>query len=136
LLTAKRVLVLAPHTDDAELGCGATIARLVGNDCDVFVAAFSTAEASLPPGSPPDQLKLEFFSAMKVLGVPAPNLIVSSFPVRHLAAHRQEVLESLVQLRRDLSPELILLPSGSDVHQDHQVVHMEGLRAFKELSRI
>ena len=24
-----RVLVLAPHTDDGELGCGATIAKLI-----------------------------------------------------------------------------------------------------------
>ena len=27
--TWKRVLVLAPHTDDGEFGCGGTMARLV-----------------------------------------------------------------------------------------------------------
>jgi len=48
--TMRRVLVLAPHTDDAELGCGGTIARLLTDGADVFVAAFSTAEESLPPG--------------------------------------------------------------------------------------
>ena len=28
----------------------------------------------------------------------------------------------------------MLIPSGSDLHQDHQVVHNEGLRAFKQVS--
>ena len=42
--TMRRVLVLAPHTDDAELGCGGTIARLLTDGADVLVAAFSTAE--------------------------------------------------------------------------------------------
>lgn len=26
---------------------------------------------------------------------------------------------------------MVLLPAASDVHQDHQVIHQEGLRAFK-----
>jgi LmbE family N-acetylglucosaminyl deacetylase len=37
------ILVLAPHTDDAELGCGGTIARLLEEGKKVSVAVFSTA---------------------------------------------------------------------------------------------
>ena len=29
---------------------------------------------------------------------------------------------------------MVLLPAASDVHQDHQVIHQEGLRAFKNTS--
>ena len=133
-LNAKVVLILAPHTDDAELGCGGTIARLVEEGTEVFVAAFSTADDSLPPGSPPDTLKAEFLEAMPKLGVPSSNLSVFDFPVRRLSYHRQEVLEEMVRLRRDINPELVILPSGSDLHQDHQIVHGEGLRAFKDMS--
>jgi len=128
---AQRILVLAPHTDDAELGCGGTIARLVEAGRDVFVAAFSTAEDSLPAGKAPDTLKKEFFAAMPVLGVPKSNLIVYDYRVRYLSYSRQEVLEAIVGLRGDIDPDLVLLPSGKDLHQDHQVVYMEGLRAFK-----
>ena len=129
-----RVLVLAPHTDDAELGCGGTIARLVEEGSEVHVAAFSTAEESLPPGMPTDTLRNEFLHAMPILGVPMENLYVYGFPVRKLSYHRQEVLEELVNLRNKIHPDLVLLPSGNDLHQDHQVVHAEGLRAFKDLS--
>jgi LmbE family N-acetylglucosaminyl deacetylase len=59
---------------------------------------------------------------------------VYEYPVRKLSYFRQEVLEDLVQLRRELQPDLVLLPSGNDVHQDHQVLHAEGLRAFKDKS--
>lgn len=130
----KRILVAAPHTDDAELGCGGTIARFVEEGCEVFIAAFSTAEESVPQGSPRDTLKREFLDAVPVLGVALDNVAVYDYPVRRLSYHRQEVLEELVKLRREIHPDLVLIPSGNDVHQDHQVVHAEGLRAFKDLS--
>jgi LmbE family N-acetylglucosaminyl deacetylase len=130
----KNVLVLAPHTDDAELGCGGTIARLVGEGVRVHVAAFSTAEESLPAGWPKDTLKKEFLEAIPKLGVPSENLHVYDFPVRKLSYSRQEVLEELVQLRRALQPDTVFIPSCNDLHQDHQVVHAEGMRAFKDIS--
>jgi LmbE family N-acetylglucosaminyl deacetylase len=129
-----KILVLAPHTDDAELGCGGTIARFLEQGADVFVAAFSTAQESLPPDTPHDTLRQEFLQAMQTLGVPRDQLFVRDFRVRHLSEHRQEVLEDLVSLRAQVEPDLVLLPSVHDMHQDHQVVHAEGLRAFKDIS--
>jgi LmbE family N-acetylglucosaminyl deacetylase len=128
------VLVLAPHTDDAEIGCGGTMARLVEEGDEVHVAAFSTAEDSLPDGAPPTLLRDEFNVAMDVLGVPHERRHVYEYRVRHLKSHRQEVLETLVELKREIGPDTVFLPSGDDVHQDHQVVHMEGLRAFRDAS--
>lgn len=130
----KKILVLAPHTDDAELGCGGLIARMLEEGADVYVATFSTAEESVPDGAPRDTLKQEFFHAMEQLQVPREHLFVYDYPVRRLSYFRQDVLEDLVKLQRELQPELVLLPSGQDVHQDHQVLHAEGLRAFKDKS--
>jgi len=42
-----------------------------------------------------------------------------------------KVLEVLVVLKRRIEPDLVLLPSSSDIHQDHAVVAAEGIRAFK-----
>lgn len=128
------LLILAPHTDDAELGCGATIACLLEAGIRVYVAAFSTAEESLPAGAPPGALKREFLEAMIALGIPREHLFVYDYPVRRLSYHRQEVLERLIQLRQDIQPSVVFLPASSDLHQDHQVVHLEGLRAFKEIT--
>jgi LmbE family N-acetylglucosaminyl deacetylase len=45
---------------------------------------------------------------------------------------RQEILEDLIKLRKEIAPELVLLPSLHDIHQDHSTVAQEGLRAFKQ----
>src|SRR5699024_3900837 len=47
---------------------------------------------------------------------------------------RQEILEELVKIRSNINPDLVLIPSSQDVHQDHQVLQEEGLRAFKNFS--
>ncbi len=134
MMGPQKVLLLAPHTDDAELGCGGTMARMLEEGVQIYVAAFSTARASLPPGSDPDLLRNEFQAAMASLSIPPEQLFVYDYEVRKLSYSRQEVLEELVRLRAQIRPDMVLLPSGSDLHQDHQVVYNEGLRAFKEIT--
>jgi LmbE family N-acetylglucosaminyl deacetylase len=127
----ERVLVLAPHTDDGEFGCGGTMARLVDAGADVRYVAFSTATKSLPDGFPPDTLEREVREATAELGVPEQSLTVHDFEVRTFPERRQEILELLIALWEDWRPEAVLQPSHHDIHQDHQVVAQEGLRAFK-----
>lgn len=132
--SCNRLLVLAPHTDDAELGCGATISRFLADGMDVHVAAFSTAEDSLPPGSYKTTLLDEFLQSMAILGVPEKNCRAYNYPVRRFASHRQEVLDTMIELRRLFKPDVVLGPASSDIHQDHQVIYAEGLRAFKDMT--
>ena len=127
----QRVLVLAPHTDDGEFGCGGTMARLVEDGVDVRYVAFSIATRSLPEGFAPDTLAREVREATTELGIPEGNLTVHDFDVRTFPDHRQEILELLVAIWEDWKPDAVFQPSLHDVHQDHQTVAQEGLRAFK-----
>jgi N-acetylglucosamine malate deacetylase 1 len=132
----ERILVLAPHTDDAEFGCGGTIARFVAEGKDVFQVAFSAAEASLPDGSPPDLLRQEIRNAVHALGMQDNRLTVLDYPVRQFPTHRQEILDDMIRLQRDIRPDRLLLPSTNDTHQDHQVIAYEGFRAFKHTTML
>jgi len=127
----QKVLILAPHTDDGELGCGGTIAKFVDEGASVFYTAFSTASASLPKGLPPDTLEKELRVAGNILGIPDENLIIFDYEVRKLNYVRQDILEHLIRLRNEITPDIVLMPSPSDLHQDHTTVAVEGLRAFK-----
>lgn len=127
-------MILAPHTDDGELGCGGSIARFVEEGNEVYYVAFSTAEQSLPKGFPPNTLELEVKAATKVLGIPPENLVIFKHEVRKLNYIRQEILEELIMLRKHIRPSLIFLPSPNDLHQDHHTVSEEGVRAFKNSS--
>lgn len=130
----QTILVLAPHTDDGELGCGGLIARAIEEGKNVHYAAFSIAEESVPEGLPDDILAKEVRQAVEVLGISADNLYVHKFPVRRFPQYRQEILEELVGLRRQLEPDLVLMPALSDVHQDHQTIAQEAVRAFRMTS--
>ena len=127
----QRALVLAPHTDDGEFGCGGAMARLVEEGAEVHYVAFSIATRSLPEGFPPDTLAREVRDATAELGIPAESLTVHDFDVRTFPEHRQEILELLIQLWNDWEPDVVFQPSLHDIHQDHQTIAAEGLRAFK-----
>ena len=126
-----RVLVLAPHTDDGEFGCGGTMARLVDAGADVRYVAFSIATKSLPEGFAPDTLAREVREATAELGIPEQNLTVHDFEVRTFPDRRQDILQALIGLWEEWRPDVVFQPSLHDVHQDHKTIAEEGLRAFK-----
>jgi N-acetylglucosamine malate deacetylase 1 len=127
----RRALVLAPHTDDGEFGCGGTMARLVEAGAEVRYVAFSIATKSLPPGFAPDTLAREVREATTELGIPETQLTVHDFEVRTFPERRQDILELLIDLWERWQPDVVFQPSLHDIHQDHQVIAAEGLRAFK-----
>src|SRR5204862_7650007 len=114
----KRVLVLAPHTDDGEFGCGGTMARLVETGADVRYVAFSIATRSLPPGFAPDTLAREVREATAELGIPEGNLTVHDFDVRTFPERRQDILELLVELWQAWRPAVLVQPSHHHAHHD------------------
>jgi LmbE family N-acetylglucosaminyl deacetylase len=130
----KNVLVLAPHTDDGELGLGGTIVKLLNQGSEVTYVAFSTAEKSVPKGFPTDILKTEVKEATKILGIKPENLIVFNYEVRKLNFYRQDILEELIQIRNRGRFDLVFIPSSNDIHQDHSTISQEGIRAFKGIS--
>lgn len=129
-----KVLVLAPHTDDGELGCGGAIAKFLAEGKEVFYVAFSTCKNSLPKGLEPNTLEKEVKTATSILGIKQENLILFDFNVRKFKESRQEILEELIKLREQIIPNLVFLPCSTDIHQDHQTIYEEGIRAFKQTS--
>jgi LmbE family N-acetylglucosaminyl deacetylase len=127
----KRILVLAPHTDDGEFGCGGTIAKFIKEGHEVYYAAFSACQQSVLPQFPSDILITEVKEATGILGIKPENLVLFDYDVRTFGYRRQDILDDLIRLRADIKPELIFMPTITDVHQDHHTIAEEGMRAFK-----
>lgn len=125
------MLILAPHTDDGELGCGGTIAKAIGNRTAVKYVAFSSADEALPPGFPPGTLKKELLEATSILGIPRKNVNCLTYNVRTFSSRRQEILDDMLDLRKSFDPDVVLAPSLNDLHQDHRTVAEECRRMFK-----
>jgi LmbE family N-acetylglucosaminyl deacetylase len=131
LNNVQKILVLAPHTDDGEFGCGASINKWVEEGKDVYYATFSACKQSVLPQFPEDILITEVKAATATLGIKPSNLILHDYEVRTFTYHRQAILDDLIKLRESIKPDLVLMPSLNDIHQDHKTIAEEGLRAFK-----
>ena len=130
-MVGNKILLLSPHTDDGELGCGGTVAKLIEQGKEVFYVAFSACEQSVLPQFPQDILITEVKAATSTLGISEDRLILKRFDVRTFNYHRQEILDILIQLREEIKPDTVLIPSLNDIHQDHKTIAEEALRAFK-----
>lgn len=133
MMKGKKILLLAPHPDDPEYGCGGSIARWSA-DNDLFYIAFSPCKISLPDGFHEDTLYDELEASAKILGISRDHIKTFNYPVRRFPGHRQDILEEMVKLRKDIQPDIVIMPNSSDIHQDHHVIFEEALRAFKHSS--
>lgn len=129
-LEIEKILVLAPHTDDAELGAGGLIHKLIKKNKIVNIAVFSKPPApGMDDGD--ETLKHEMYDSLSSLGVNEQNITLFNYQHRIFESHRQEICDAMIMLRETLKPDLIITPSSCDQHQDHQVIHNEAKRAFK-----
>jgi len=127
----KKVLFLGPHPDDAEFSSGGTMTKLLENNIEIHYAVFSMCEKSIPSGFGPGAIKAELLEVVDFMGIKKENLYLYDFEVRVFPQYRQEILEEMVQLNLRIKPDLVFLPGRSDIHQDHQTIFNEGIRAFK-----
>lgn len=130
-ITEKKILVLAPHTDDLEFGCAGTVSKLIENGNEVFCAAFSACQQSVRKEFPTDILITEIRAASKILGINSKNLILFNYSVRTFNYHRQDLLDDILKLKAQIQPDIVFIPALTDVHQDHYTIAQEGFRAFK-----
>lgn len=126
----RPILILSPHTDDAELGCGGTIARLASEGEVIYVKVFADCSTSNSNGWDGPALRKECEAALSVLGVGKDYIEFLDFPVRNFLSERQRILDSLVRMSFT-NPKTVFIPCKQDKHQDHQVVSREAGRAFK-----
>lgn len=131
MLDGLKICILAPHTDDGELGVGGTIHKYKDRVSSVHYYAFSLCEESLPEVFPKNTLKYECQNATTILGINKKNVSFFDFKVRLFSNSRQQILDQMIKIRQEYNPDIIFTTSSHDIHQDHKVIHEESVRAFK-----
>ncbi len=125
----KRVLFIGAHPDDIELGCGALLHHIT-NETEILCVTLSDNQKN------PDlvSLKEEHLRSMAVLGIPEEKVVFGPFITRVFPDARQEILEYFLKFRREFNPDLIFVHSQHDIHQDHNVITEEALRAYRGIT--
>ena len=129
LFKAKKILFLGAHPDDIELGCGALIANQA-NSAEIICATLSDNQKNPLLNN----VVSEHYASMDILGVKKENVILGTFETRRFLQQRQEILEFLISLNCDHAPDVVFVHTQSDLHQDHNAVTQEALRAFRGTS--
>ena len=108
-----RVLVIAPHPDDAELAMGGTMAKLAARGHRVHVLDLTDGEPT-PFGTPAKRAR-EAAHAARILGISRECLGLVNREVTHTVAARHAVA---AVIRRE-RPDLLVAPYPEDAHPDH-----------------
>ena len=122
----EKLLFIGAHPDDIEIGAGALLAHVAGQ-ADVMCLTLSDNQKNPLLKNVVE----EHYQSMAVLGVPREKVVVQTFETRNFTRDRQQILESLFELNQGYRPAMVFTHSQADMHQDHGVVTMETLRAFR-----
>lgn len=131
-MTNLDMLVIAPHPDDAELGMGGGIAKMIAEGWKVGILDLTTGEPT--PHGDEETRRIETRAASQVLGITwRENLGLRN---RFLEA-TLEAREQLAIVFRRVRPRWIFAPYWEDAHPDHIAATqlIEAARFWSKLSK-
>jgi N-acetylglucosamine malate deacetylase 1 len=112
----KRVLALAPHPDDMEIGCAGTLAAYAARGAETYLFVATAGEVG---GEAAARMREQEESA-RLLGVR--RVFWGGFPDTHLPDHANALLARLEETMREVRPDLVLVNHCRDTHQDHRTL--------------
>ncbi|MDX8388412.1 MAG: PIG-L deacetylase family protein [Ghiorsea sp.] len=110
----KTILALAPHPDDLEIGCGATLAEHArrGDEVHIYVATSGDV------GGDAKIRRAEQTEASNILGVKEVHW--GSFDDTHLPESSQLLMAELEGIVQSIEPDTVYVNHVDDTHQDHR----------------
>lgn len=128
-----RVLAVGAHPDDIELGCGASLAKLAHNGCDVRALILTDGLQGLNQFASTDR-HLETREALADLGVTDVHL--EHFADTSLPAEVSRMVSTIEWHIDDFRPDRIYTMYAQDRHQDHRAVYDATLIAGRSVRQI
>ncbi len=121
----RRLLCIGAHSDDLEIGCGATVLRLLRESpgCAVTWAVFCAA------GERGEEARAAAEDMLKDAG--DARVVLYEFRDAHLPARWGDVKAAMGELRSS-KPDLILTHRHDDAHQDHRLLGELTMQGFRD----
>jgi LmbE family N-acetylglucosaminyl deacetylase len=111
----KKLLCLGAHSDDIEIGCGATILRLIREHAGIQIYWF-VFSAHGPRGREARQSAREFLQGARS------QVRVAQFKESYFPSKWPAIKDAFEQVKREFEPDLVLTQYRDDRHQDHRVL--------------
>lgn len=117
-MSVASVLVVAAHPDDAELGCGGAIRKLVNEG--YFVALVDLTRGEMGSRGSSEIRDAEAAEASSILGVT--RRVNLDIPDGDVNSSSENVVR-LIQQIRSLKPDMMITPAPYERHPDHEASH-------------
>lgn len=117
----KKVLALAPHADDIEIGMGGSIARLVQNGYEVKIINLIIPCEDVYGKSSETAKKIRLAESVRsaeIMGVEMETLDLDPYTF----GYNRETTKLFDQIIRDFDPGHVFMTWEHDSHQDHQAL--------------
>ncbi len=120
----KKILILSPHADDEILGCGGLITKYSKKNYQISVLILTNAHKGAPEiysEKKIHQIRNEAIKANNFIGTKKlffenlPALNLSNYPI-------YKITNVLNKYLVDIKPEILLIPSSNDIHDDHKII--------------
>jgi LmbE family N-acetylglucosaminyl deacetylase len=113
---ALKVLCLGAHSDDIEIGCGATVLRLQREHSAIEFHWVVLGAEGARANEARESAKT-FLS-----GASASSVVLESFPNSFFPHHGAAIKKVFEDLKSRVDPDLVFTHCRDDLHQDHRVV--------------
>jgi LmbE family N-acetylglucosaminyl deacetylase len=113
---AFQVLAIGAHADDIEIGCGGTILHLAAGGFPLHVTWLVLSATGVR------EQEAVGSAAAFLKDVERSTVVVKAFRDGFFPWMGAEVKEVFEELKREVAPDLILVPRRDDAHQDHRLV--------------
>ena len=115
LKNVKRLLCIGAHSDDIEIGAGATVLRILRESPEVEVTWCVLS------GNAIRHREARRGAAHLLKGCTTKSLILTNFPDALFPEHKKQIKQMFEQRLKPVNPDLILTHFRMDAHQDHRV---------------
>ena len=120
----KKILILSPHADDEILGCGGFISKFSKLNYNINVLILTNANIGAPEIYSPELIKKirnEAIKANNVVGTK--KLFFENLPALNLRSlPTYKITKIIEKYLSDCNPEIVLMPSKNDIHDDHKII--------------
>ena len=120
----KKILILSPHADDEILGCGGFISKYSKLNYKIHVLILTNANKGAPEIYSTKEIQKirneakqanKFIGTKKLFFENLPALNLNNYPIYKIT----NIINKYIS---DINPEIILIPSSNDIHEDHKII--------------
>lgn len=125
---SKVILAIWPHPDDIELGCFGTMCKYADEWHEVHFLVLSKWEWWTNEWD-------RTVEAKATADILSCNLHLEDLPDRYMSEW-QETISVIEKMIKKIKPDIVFIPSGEDIHQDHRAVHNASLVAVRMINEV